>query len=113
MEIRIKTKNLKLNPKLEKFIQDKLRVLQKFFPRNAVKIIDIEVGLVSRHHQKGDIYRAEIQTETPLGRVLRAYSEKDKIETAILDAKQEIEAQFSKFKDKLVSIRKKDTRKEI
>ena len=107
MEIRIKTKNLKLNPKLEKFIQDKLKVLQKFFPANAVKIIDVEIGMTSRHHQKGDIYSAEIQTETPLGRVLRAYSEKDKIEIAILDAKKEIEAQFVKFKERLVSGRKR------
>ncbi|HOS88020.1 MAG TPA: ribosome-associated translation inhibitor RaiA [Candidatus Pacearchaeota archaeon] len=107
MEIRIKTKNLILNPKLEKFILDKLKNLQKFFPKNAIQIIDVEIGITTFHHQKGNIYSAEIQTETPTGNLLRAYSEKEKIETAILDAKEGLEVQLMKFKEKL------DRRKKI
>ncbi|MFA5086801.1 MAG: HPF/RaiA family ribosome-associated protein [Candidatus Paceibacterota bacterium] len=107
MEITIKTKDVKLNPGLEQFINKHIGVLGKFLPPNATGFIEVEIGLITKHHQKGDIYSAEILIEEPMGNVFRAYSEKPNIEMAVTDAKKEMEAQLTKFKDKLITERKK------
>jgi ribosomal subunit interface protein len=106
MEIIIKTKGLEMNPELETFINKQISSLKKFLAINAKGLIEVEVGIVTKHHQKGNIYSAEILIECPRGKVLRAYSEKQNTQIALTDAKKEIEAQLTKFKEKLLTERK-------
>lgn len=113
MEVIIKTKGIKLNPGLETFINKHIGTLGKFLPANSKGVIEVEVGIITRHHQKGDIYSAEIMIEEPMSKVLRSYSEKENTEMAVTDAKQEMEAQLTKFKDKLVDERKRKSGEEI
>ena len=113
MGIIIKAKNVKLDPKLEKFINSHIGSLGKFLPPNSTGLIEVNFGLITKHHQKGDIYSAEILIDEPRGKALRAYSEKESIEIAVQDAKKEIEVQLTKFKDKLVTERKRTNEKAV
>lgn len=96
-----------MNPGLEAFINKHIGSLVRFLPENSKGMIEVEVGLLSKHHQKGDIYSAEILIPEPMGKMLRAYSEKENTEMAITDAKHEIETQLIKFKDKRITERKR------
>jgi ribosomal subunit interface protein len=116
MEIIIKTKNIEINPGLEAFINKHIGSLERFLPENSKGIIEVEVSLLSKHHQKGNIYGAEILIQEPMGKMLRAYSEKENTEIAITDAKHEMEMQLTKFKDKRITERKRseeETEEEI
>jgi ribosome-associated translation inhibitor RaiA len=56
MGIIIKVKNLQINPSLEAFIHKHIGSLNKFLPENSKGVIEVEISLLSNHHQKGDIY---------------------------------------------------------
>ncbi|MFA5178229.1 MAG: ribosome-associated translation inhibitor RaiA [Candidatus Paceibacterota bacterium] len=107
MEIIIKTKDLKLTSGLEAFINQKITRLKKLLPENSLRKIEIELGLVTLRKQKGDIYSAKIMVLEPRGKLLRAYAEEETIKTAIVKAREDIQAQLTKFKERLESERKK------
>lgn len=110
MKTRIKATSINLTPYLEKLIKEKMADIAKVLRGETVLIAEIEVGLNSKHHQKGDIYRAEIQIEVP-GRLFRAVSEKDDFRSALTDAKNEIEEQIIKHKNKKVSEKRRIVKK--
>ena len=98
----IKTTNTELTSYLEKLIEDKLLEVEKVLKGTPGLFAEIEVGLTSKHHKKGNIYRAEIQIQVP-GKLLRAVSEKEDFRAALTDAKNEIKLQVKQYKDKTVS----------
>ncbi len=102
MKTRIKATNTELTSYLEKLIEEKLSEIEKGLKGIPDLLAEIEVGLTSRHHQKGDIYRAELQIQVP-GKLLRAVSEKEDFRSALTDAKNEIKLQIKQYKDKAVS----------
>jgi len=108
MEIIIKTKDLKLTPGLETFVNQKVGRLKKLLPENSLRKIEIELGLVTLRQQKGDIYSAKIMISEPRGKLLRAYAEEETIKTAIVKAREDIQAQLTKFKERLETERKKE-----
>jgi putative sigma-54 modulation protein len=66
---------MELTETIKDYINDKIGGLEKFWD----KIIDadVEVGLITKHHQSGDIYRCEVNMRVP-GEVLRVTkTEKD------------------------------------
>lgn len=85
---------------LEKMIEEKISDIEKLLSRVPRLIAEIEVGLTSKHHQKGDIYRAEIQIQVP-GKILRAVSEKEDFRSALTEVKDELQVQIKKYKDKV------------
>jgi ribosomal subunit interface protein len=110
MKTKIKATNINLTPYLEKLVKEKMADIAKLLRGERVIIAEIEVGLTSKHHQKGDIYRAEIQIEVP-GKLFRAVSEKEDFRSALTDAKDEIEKQIIKHKDKKVDKKRKVIKK--
>jgi len=102
MKTKIKATNVELTPYLEELVKEKMADIAKLLRGEKVLIAEIEVGLTSKHHQKGDIYRAEIQIEVP-GKLLRAVSEKEDFRSSLTDAKDEIEKQIIKHKDKKIT----------
>ncbi len=105
MQIRIKETNLKLNTGLYSFLEKKVGSLKKLLPSTPDLIIDIEVGLTTKHHQKGDIYKSEIQVQLG-GKLFRSVSEKDNIRSAIIKSVEDLEKQLSKRKDIFIAKRK-------
>jgi ribosomal subunit interface protein len=57
------------------------------------------VGKTTRHHQQGDIFRAELQMHLP-GASLRAETEKDNLYAAIDEAHDELGREIKKWKNK-------------
>lgn len=99
MKTRIKATKTKLTPFLKKLVRDKLSDIGKLLRGTPKLIAEVEVGLTSGHHQKGDIYRAEIQIQVP-GKIFRAVSKKEDFRSALTDAKNELEKQIRRHKDK-------------
>jgi ribosomal subunit interface protein len=106
MKTRIKATNINLTPYLEKLVKEKMADIAKILRGETVLIAEIEIGITNKHHQKGDIYRSEIQIEVP-GKLFRAVSEKEDFRSSLTDAKKEIEEQIIKHKDKKITKKKK------
>ena len=118
MKIIIKTTNLELSQELRDYIQEKINSLEKFakifqdknyyngfFSRGKPRVeVWVEVSRTTRHHQKGNIFRAEAQMRLP-GKGLRAESERDDLKLAIAEVKDELQRELKKYKGKAEAIR--------
>jgi putative sigma-54 modulation protein len=101
MNVKIKGTNVELTDYLLKLVNEKVKKIEKLLPGNTDLIVEVELGKTTRHHQKGDLFRAEVQVEVPGGKMLRAVSEKEDFRTALTDVREEIEVQIKKHKDKI------------
>jgi len=59
----------------------------------------VEIGLPSKHHHSGNIFYAEVNLKIG-GKLLRATCQHEDLRNAIVDAKNELQRQLKKFKDK-------------
>jgi len=110
MKTRIKTTNTDLTIYLEELIEEKLSDIENLLKGIPNLLAEIEVGLTNKHHQKGDIYRAEIQIQVP-GKLLRAVSEREDFRSALTEVKDDLQAQIKKYKDKEISGRRRNIKK--
>lgn len=108
MKIIISTKNISLDGPLEVFIKDKIGGLKKFIDGDAVEA-RVEVGLPSKHHRSGRIYYAEVNLNVG-GKLLRATCQHEDLRNAIVDVKNEIQAQIKKFKNKRRDVLRKPSK---
>lgn len=61
MKINIKGTNLVVSPDISAYLNEKLKsVIKLIDPSDPTAMFNIELGLTTRHHQTGDIFRAEI-----------------------------------------------------
>ncbi len=88
-----------LTPAIKDYVNEKVGSLEKFFDQAIIARVD--VGRTSNHHQKGDVFRAEINMDVPQKHVLRAESVKEDLYLAINDAKADLERQIKKYKEKM------------
>ncbi|MBU3918940.1 ribosome-associated translation inhibitor RaiA [Patescibacteria group bacterium] len=107
MIIQIKATNIELNESLRIFVEDKVGELKK----NLVKFdelhekgrekvnVHIEIGKTTKHHRKGDIFRAEIQVYLPK-KLLRAVVKGIDLRSAIIEARDELDREIIKYKGK-------------
>lgn len=108
MNISIKTKNMSLSDELRDFINEKLSSLEKYVPEKEGREIlaEVCVGKTTNHHQKGDIYKAEIIISFD-GEVHRIQEERDYVHVAIDEAKDEMERHLRRAKNKKRNIFRK------
>ena len=103
MRFNIKSTNLEVTPSLKEYIETKLGRLQKIvqkMEKNQELLLRVEVGRTTKHHKKGEVYRAEANLD--IGKnVLRAESEHKDIHVAINNVYHELEREVTKFKEKL------------
>ena len=77
MKINIKSTHLDLTPALKEYIEEKIGSLAKFLKRwdpEGVVEAYVEVARTTKHHHKGNVFRAETDLRVP-GKVLRAEDE--------------------------------------
>ena len=98
MKINIKAKNAKLTLEAHEIIEEKLNSLEKYCG-DCVVIADVEVGVTTRHHQKGDIYRAEVNLDVP-GKLIRAEAETDNIIKSMNEVRDKLKVELKKYKEK-------------
>ena len=61
MKINIKATNFELTGAIRNYAEGKLMALNKLLPPHDESVmVNVEVGKVNRHHQHGDVFRAEV-----------------------------------------------------
>lgn len=110
MNITIKAKNIELTPTLKEFTEQKIGSLEKYF--NFLRTEDdpslvseietsVEVGKTTLHHNKGDIFRAEVLISFHRN-TLRAAKSADDLEKAIVAVRDDLQRQITTFKEKMI-----------
>jgi ribosomal subunit interface protein len=101
MRLTTKYTNLDHSPILDQYINEKFskleRLVEKFDLEGAVEA-RVEVARTTKHHQKGPVYRAEINLKLP-HKLLRADQEDWDIRVAIDQTKDKIEREVIKYKE--------------
>lgn len=94
------TRKMELTPAIRSYIEKKLSAFEKFIDSKKGKTtVYVEVGKISNHHKKGDIFKAEINM-TYSRKSLYAVSEQADIYAAVDDVKDEILSEIKKIKGK-------------
>jgi len=109
MKIDLKTKNFVITPSIRTYLQEKLDTLDKFLPKDESISADVELAKTTKHHQKGDIFMAEVNLTMP-GRLIRAVAEKWDLRVAIDAVKDELQREITMNKEKNISLYRKGTR---
>ncbi|MBI2635466.1 MAG: ribosome-associated translation inhibitor RaiA [Parcubacteria group bacterium] len=109
MRINIKTTNFNLTPAIQTYLEEKLNSLNKFLPNDESISADVELGKTTRHHQKGDIFVAEINLALP-GYLIRVIAQEWDLRVAIDRAKDELQRKIKDNKEKNISLYKKGAR---
>ena len=102
MNITIKAKELELTPALKEWIEEKIGGLNKFIVKHEHEgklLCEVEVARTSKHHNKGDVYYAEVNLHVP-GRNLRAEATDSDVRVAIDRVRDTIQHDLIKYKDK-------------
>ena len=107
MHINIKATNIKLTPEISEYIGKRLQTLDTLVAKDDTTVMcDIEVGRTTKHHQKGNVFRAEIQVSIK-GDRFRAVAEKETLYDAIDTAKNEAARELRRHKQKQSRLFKK------
>mgnify|MGYP001592068369 CR=1 FL=1 len=102
MNIEIKTAGVDLTPALREYVEMKIGSLDKFLRRWELEgEIEAAVQLerTTRHHHKGNVFRAEINMPLP-GKLLRAEAYHRDIRMALDDVKNTIKAEIQRYKER-------------
>lgn len=120
MKITIKATNIELTQELRDYIEEKISSLEKFakifqgkeyydgfFRKGKPRVeVWVEIGRTTKHHQKGDIFRTEVQMHLP-GKSIRAEAEREDLKLAITEVKDKLQRELKKYKGKAQSISKR------
>jgi ribosomal subunit interface protein len=99
MRAQIKATGLKLTPAITDYIQAKLDMLDKYLVNQTVTNCDFEIALTTKHHQKGDIFQAEINLVLAGEHIFIQKTEAD-LYKAIDKVKDHVLESIKKYKDK-------------
>ena len=106
MNINIKATKIKLTPEVKGYIQEKMDMVEKYLggitPINA----DFEVEMTTHHHNKGEIYRAEVNLLLP-GQLLCLTKTEKELLKVIDKVKDHLEIMIKKYKEKRIDKKRK------
>lgn len=87
----IKTTNIDLTPDVSSQVHEKLSVIEKYLSVEGDKqvLAEVEIGLISKHHKKGDVYRGEINVSSD-GNLYRAVAKRTSVSEVVDELKDEI-----------------------
>ncbi|MCK5416075.1 ribosome-associated translation inhibitor RaiA [Candidatus Parcubacteria bacterium] len=101
MQINIKATKIDLTDAIRDYVEEKMNMLEKYLGDIKVKNCDVEVGLISNHHQKGDIYRTEVNLQIP-GEILRVEKTEQDLYKAIDKVKDHLMRSIKRYKQKMI-----------
>lgn len=101
MKTKITATNMDLTSAIESYVDEKLASIEKFaIPHEKEELfVEIEVGKTTKHHEHGDVFRAEANVRVR-GKHFRAVSEKSDLYAAIDDVKDELARVLNSYKGK-------------
>jgi len=105
MVVRILSTNIKLTPSTRDSIETKIvKTVERLLERDDAQmdiVLDIEVGKISKHRKKGDVWFCEANLSVlSKNKPLRARSEESNLEAAIDEVRYEFELEIKKQKEK-------------
>jgi putative sigma-54 modulation protein len=112
MKIIIKTTNLELTSAIKEHVEQKIGSVDKLLDDMDRNVIEarVEIGRITKHHRKGDIFRAEVNLTLP-GRLLRSVAEEGDLRTALDQVKNELQQEIKKYRGKKEAQYKRGARK--
>lgn len=102
MTINLHGTGLEITPALRDYAEEKIMSLGKFF--DNIQGANIDIGTRGNHHNKGDIYYAEVNISIP-GHFIRVVKEEADLYKAIDKVKDHLKVELEKVKEKM---RRKD-----
>lgn len=101
MQIKIKATNMDLTDALKAYVEEKINSVEKFTVphEEEVPLAEVEIGKTTKHHNVGDVFRAEVNLSVR-GRGYRAVSEKNDLYAAIDDVRNELVREINSTKGK-------------
>ena len=109
MRINLKTTNFEITPSIKNYLEQRLNSLDKFLPNDESIFADVELAKTTKHHQKGDIFMAEVNLTVP-GRLIRAVAEEWDLHVAIDAAKDQLHREVTMSKEKNISLYRRGAR---
>lgn len=113
MNINLKATNIELTPVIRDYANKKVEGLEKFLDsyNDSSAQAFVELGMTTRHHHKGNIFRAEIQFRLPYyEKGARAVANGETLYAAIDSAHDEMKIELAKIKDRKKSLIRKGAR---
>lgn len=107
MIITIHGTGMELTQAIRDYAEEKITSLEKFF--DNIQRASIDMGMKSRHHQKGNIFYAEVNLSIP-GHMLRVVKEEDDLYKAIDKVKDQLKIDLEKMKEKMREKNKEEVR---
>ncbi len=90
MKTNIKTTGIDLSDALSSYVDEKITQIEKVIDMTDESVFcEIEIGKTTKHHQSGEIFKAEINLHTA-GKEYRAVAEKEDLYSAINEAKEQV-----------------------
>ena len=106
MNIIIKGTNLELHNDLKEYVNEKIGGLKKFVENENMDpssvVVRVELARTTRHHQHGDIYKAEVNLQLPK-KIIRSVDESDDIYKSIDKVKDELREMINSYKDEKIT----------
>lgn len=101
MKINIKATQMDLTPAIKAYVQEKMDMLDKYLGDLKITNCDVEVGMTSHHHVKGEIYRAEVNMVLP-GELIRIEKTEKDLYKAIDKVKDHLARSIRRYKEKRI-----------
>lgn len=98
MIVTIHGTGMELTPALRSYAEEKITSLEKFF--DGIERVSIDMGLMSHHHNKGNIFYAEVNLSIP-GHMVRVVKEESDLYKAIDRVKDQLKVDLEKMKEKM------------
>lgn len=99
MNLQIRAKNIELTEEIKNYAQEKMDALDKYLGDFPVIQADFQIEKTTNHHQKGEVYRAELNLDVPQ-ELLRVEKTGNDIHEAIDLVRDAMEIVINKYKEK-------------
>lgn len=97
MKINLLGTNIELTPDIKGYVEEKIGGLERY--SDNIIGASVELGKTTEHHNKGNIFRAEVNLQLP-GQVIRHVESADNLLPAINAAVKGLKLQINKYKGK-------------
>jgi putative sigma-54 modulation protein len=103
MNINIKGSNISLTPAISDYVDKRLKKISKLLGNDSALQCDVELARTTAHHQKGEIFRAEVHI-VGSGKDIYAASEQEDMYAAIDLVRDDVLREVKAKKAKQISL---------
>lgn len=91
INIKIRAVSFEITPAIDDYVTKKISSLGKFLDSEQEILCEVEIGRTTNHHNKGEIFKAEINLTPPGGKQVYAVAEEADLYMAIDIVRDEAE----------------------